>query len=344
MSENTKIAWCDSTWNPWGAGAPRLRGAEASRFAPLKWNKKPWVCPECGGFFSDREAHLVDGEWCGGQPNPEDGWQRRRVFSLSLGDWLDPEIPVEWLVEKLDVIRRCPNLFFLLLSKRVELWTNRMDRAYVHARDNRIFAVRDLVWDWVRGTAPANVWLGTTVEDQPRADERIPALLKIPAAVRFLSVEPLLGELTLGEWLSVCPVFHSTFHVGSGSFSSHGWKWERNNMKGGAWRGTGLHWVIGGGESGRGARPCDIGWLRSLRDQCAAADVPFFCKQVGARAIEETFGHSKECDNDLCALSGGPLDCRGETSLIELPLHHPAGADPAEWPEDLRVRQLPNLP
>jgi len=105
-----------------------------------------------------------------------------------------------------------------------------------------------------------NVWLGTSVEDQAAADERIPCLLKTPAAKRFVSCEPLLGAVDL--------------HVPWGGIRANalqGWESSQN----------GIHWVIVGGESGPGARPMHPDWARSIRDQCQAADVPFFFKQWG---------------------------------------------------------------
>jgi protein gp37 len=132
-----------------------------------------------------------------------------------------------------------------------------------------------------------NVWLGTSVEDQRAADERIPHLLQTPAAVRFLSVEPLLGPVDLDA--------------------------------------PGYDWVIVGGESGPGARPCDVAWIRSIVEQCKAAGVPAFVKQMGARLIEA----------DGCGMHRLP------DGRYRIPLRDPKGGDPAEWPEDLRVRQFP---
>jgi protein gp37 len=107
-----------------------------------------------------------------------------------------------------------------------------------------------------------NVWLGTSVEDQERADERIPHLLATPAAVRFLSCEPLLGPIDLDEWLD------------DSRLSGDGRSYRDAPARG-------LGWVICGGESGPGARPMHPDWARSLRDQCAAAGAPFFFKQNG---------------------------------------------------------------
>src|SRR6185437_14036518 len=151
-----------------------------------------------------------------------------------------------------------------------------------------------------------NVWLGVSAEDQHWADIRVPALLATPAAVRFVSAEPLLGPIRLPfiEEYDGC-----TCGTGpSGYYGMH----ERGcgTEPGPAW--GNLHWVIAGGESGAGARPCELGWLRSLRRQCAEAGVPFFCKQFGA-------------------VLGRQYDAG------------PHGADWDTWPDDFRVREFPRV-
>lgn len=128
-----------------------------------------------------------------------------------------------------------------------------------------------------------NVWLGTSVENQEAADLRIPDLLATPAAVRFLSCEPLLGQLDLEEYLSR------------------------------------LDWLIVGGESGIGARPCDVVWIRNLISDCAVHAVPIFVKQLGSKP--QRFSTSSTPD--------------------QLRFKHGHGGDPAEWPEDMRVREFP---
>jgi protein gp37 len=115
-----------------------------------------------------------------------------------------------------------------------------------------------------------NVWLGVSVEDQKTADERIPILLQTPAAVRFVSVEPMLGPVDLSEWLRVHQV-----NLGPGR-ERH---WTENNYEV-----SKLDWIIVGGETGPKARPIHPAWVRSLRDQCHAAGVPFFMKQMSKRA------------------------------------------------------------
>lgn len=269
MSEGTKIQWADDTWNPWrgcqkvsegckncyaeklvesrmgGKFTTRSRHAENTRNAPLRWNKKPWVCEGCG--------HAIDSPHC--SDCIQSNVHRRRVFSLSLGDWLDDEVPIYWLAEMLDVIRRCPELVFLLLTKRPELCEKRVNAAL------KLFDADQELWT-LGGLVPHNIWLGTSVENQAMADLRIPQLLRIPAAVRFLSVEPLLGPVDL--WSPKYP-------------------WPDNGIGKGsafAW-GKGITWVIVGGESGPKARPCNVEWIRSVVSQCKSAGVPVFVKQLG---------------------------------------------------------------
>jgi protein gp37 len=161
-----------------------------------------------------------------------------------------------------------------------------------------------------------NVWLGTSVENQAAADERIPHLVRCPAAVRFLSCEPLLGELD---------VF--------GPIRDMKLRDVEPDPRG---DGRYLHWVIVGGESGPSARPCNIGWIRSIVKQCADAGVPCFVKQLGARPVldETTNGEDWPVGSRFTTRAGEPQG----RSII---LRDRKGGDPAEWPEDLRVRQWP---
>lgn len=271
--KNSRIEWCDHTFNPWigctkvspgcancyaasldhrwghdswGPGKPRRRTSAAYWKQPVKWNLEAAQRDyECERFQT------------------EEG-RRPRVFCASLADWLDDEVPVEWLSDLLGLIRRTPNLDWQLLTKRPQNWQPRM-RAVVASRGDATWL---MTRDWLDGTAPANVWIGTTVEDQARADERIPHLLRIPARVRFLSCEPLLGPVVLRRKAgSAGEIIHATLN---GLLDEYSRPVER-----------GIHWVICGGESGPKARPMHPGWARSLRDQCAAAGVPFFMKQLG---------------------------------------------------------------
>ena len=273
--KNSHIEWCDHTFNPWegctkvspgcahcyaearnhrfargvnwGPGAARRRTSPANWKQPLAWDRKAaW--------------DLRDAEACARELP-----RRPRVFCASLADWLDDEVPVAWLAELLDLIRSTPNLDWLLLTKRPQLWRPRMEQVVAleiadgPSGADQCYGVA-LAAAWLNGLAPANVWVGTTVEDQTRADERIPALLEIPAVIRFLSCEPLLGALDIEEYLD-------------------------DQCDGGYILGSApIHWVICGGESGPKARPMHPAWARELRDQCASTSVPFLFKQWGEHA------------------------------------------------------------
>lgn len=300
MGENTAIEWADHTFNPWsgctkvspgcancyaeklssrfdtlgewGPGAERKRTSEANWRKPLKWNREAakappvWQCASCGA-----EDQLGDGGYKVGDCEPCTRCsgvarvvkKRPRVFCASLADWLDPEVPADWLADLLALIAQTPHLDWLLLTKRPELWRERM-RAVERfcIRTNTKADARILVDGWLNvRKAPSNVWVGTSVEDQARADERIPHLLQIPARIRFLSCEPLLGAVDLEN---VSPTEPGTaFRPLTGP------------------DGPSVHWVIAGGESGPGARFMHPQWARSLRDQCQAAGVAFFMKQIG---------------------------------------------------------------
>jgi len=192
-----------------------------------------------------------------------------------------------------------------------------------------------------------NVWLGVSTENQKAADERIPLLLRTPAAVRFVSAEPLLGELDLTHFLK------PTLVARDGERLQH--PDPRVPSTGGTWE-HGLNWVIVGGESGPGARGCNVDAVEGLVLQCIDAGVPCFVKQLGARPFQEreAEGGAHGTDEAL-ARFGEPHPQRpwfkGWT-LVHTPdgrsrwtkslqLSDRKGGDPAEWPEALRVRQFP---
>lgn len=334
MSENSKIEWTDHTFNPWigcakvspgclncyaetqnklrqwnpagwGKGVPRKRTSEANWRKPRAWNgiTGEGICQLCAQVYAPitREAHDTKPLFrvctkCEGAVI----YRRPRVFCASLADWLDDEVLIELLADLLALIHATPNLDWLLLTKRPENFRGRMVAALelaANSKDEARFPIRFIAWmqAWLGSTRtgqfepPANVWIGTTVEDQTRADARIPALLRIPAKVRFLSCEPLLGPVLLdnGEtsWLSCSGCDGGD--EGCRSMQELGRHFH------------GVDWVICGGESGPGARPMHPGWARSLRDQCQAADVPFFFKQNG-----EWLGEYRDgTDVDLASLS-----------------------------------------
>ena len=276
--KDTKIPWCGHTFSPWigctkvspgcdncyaeamdrrfggehwGVCVPSKRTGAAYWRQPLKWNAEAERCRDSG-------LGTGDGFRTSKPPRP-------RVFCGSMCDWLDDEAPIEWLADLLALIRKTPNLYWLLLTKRPENWGKRLRCAAVEL----IGKGGNIAHDWlVESNPPPNVWLGVTVENQAMADKRIPEFLKIPARVRFLSCEPLLGAVDL---------------VSAGAMGCNCQDEKRCSGKCSFYRNTidnrRIDWVICGGESGANARPMHPDWARSLRDQCAEAGVPFFFKQ-----------------------------------------------------------------
>lgn len=296
MAENSQIEWTDHTFNPW-RGCVKVSPGCDHCYAETLSKRNPATLGEWG-----KDANRViaaDAYW----KKPEK-WEReaeafyakhgrrQRVFCASLGDVFENRLDLAApRLRLLDLIRRTPSLDWLLLTKRPKNVMPLLHKAYMDVCDPdgagapyEGLDLMDWLADWQEhGSPPTNIWIGTSVEDQERADQRIPALLRVPAAVRFLSMEPLLGpvDLTLqleprldrhAAGLSDDPLAASM--LADAICSGHG----SGPML------PSLDWVIVGGENGHGARPMHPEWARSLRDQCAEAGVPFFFKQWGAYA------------------------------------------------------------
>lgn len=220
MGERTAIAWTDHTFNPWW-GCRKVSPECANCYAEA-WAKRT------GHNFSARRF-FGDAHW-----NEPLAWnraaakagERRRVFCASMGDVFDPEVDESWRGRLWVTIEATPNLDWLLLTKRPHEAAWMMPAAWSVIRDR--------------------VWLGVTAGTQRSADERIPALIELDAAVRFVSMEPLLEPVEIDA--------------------------ERLND---------IDWIIVGGESGAKARPMDIEWARAVHDDCRTAGVYFFAKQLG---------------------------------------------------------------
>lgn len=261
----TNIEWCDFTFNPW-SGCTKVSAGCANCYAETLSGRNPAVL----GVWGPKGARVVAAE---SQWKLPIKWNkaafaacvRHRVFCASLADVFEgPETVPADAVDKVTQARKrlgqlildTPNLDWLLLTKRPA---------------NILPVARDM---WVRFDdsypLPPNVWIGTTVENQLTADERIPHLLRVPAAVRFLSCEPLLGPVDLSGMTIAKP--GNCHDWLSGMVTSGPLRHAREGR---------IHWVIVGGESGTGARPMHPLWATSLRDQCVSARVPFFFKQFG---------------------------------------------------------------
>jgi protein gp37 len=214
----------------------------------------------------------------------------RRIFVCAHGDLFHASVPDAWIDYVFMVALLNPRHTLQILTKRPDRMREYM--RIVADEDEKQTAGRfavamlhgglqdtpadqvDIHWP------PRNVWLGTSVEDQERADERVPVLLDTPAAVRWLSCEPLLGEVDLSEWF-VCPNWSDDIPMDmTTGLRECCRKCDYTGIAG--FSGLPIvDWVVVGGESGPGARPMHPDWARSLRDQCAAAGVPFLFKQWG---------------------------------------------------------------
>lgn len=274
MGEHSAISWTHSTFNPWW-GCARVSPGCLNCYAEstdARWNADDphW------GKTAPRKM-MSDAYWrkplTWDRKAAESG-ERHRVFCASMADvFEDRDDLIEPRARLWRLIRDTPNLDWLLLTKRPE----NMQQM--------------LPWTSPNGWAPGvtyspwpNVWLGITVEDQQRADERIPVLLDTPAAVRFLSCEPLLGAVDLGRMHVGGPCDCGQPDNGVGiEHEPHCGYIEPLNDYGGMAPWPTIDWVICGGESGgKHTRPMHPTWARTLRDQCQAAGVPFHFKQWGS--------------------------------------------------------------
>ena len=245
MGANTKIEWATHTFNPWvgctkvspactncyaerdmsnkkngviwGAGNPRQRTTPANLNKPLQWDKN--AAYDYIDWFDETNLGKDLGQF-----------NRPRVFCASLADVFDDEVDSQWRDDLFTLINNCPNLDWLLLTKRPQNIAKMVPK------------------NWFEKTRH-NVWLGTSVENQSYAEERIPELLKVPAAVHFISCEPLLSDIDITKL----------------------YKGDKCT----------IDWIIVGGESGPKARPMNPKWARSLRDQSNSIGINFMFKQWG---------------------------------------------------------------
>lgn len=257
----TTIQWTDETWNPVTGCAKVSAGCKhcyAEVIAKRFWKDRKFTDVRCHPERLDQPLR----------------WKKpRRIFVNSMSDLFHEDVPFEFIDSVVGRMLTARQHIYQILTKRPE-------------RMNEYFANYARVEIPFAEFAP-NVWLGVSVENQETAAERTPILIQTPAAVRFLSVEPLLGPVNLNSLAPIMPP---------------------------------IHWVIVGGESGPGARPCNIEWIRDIVRQCRAAAVPVFVKQLGSMIIRAPMPH--------------PSDAF-------LRVRDRKGGDPAEWPEDLRVRESP---
>lgn len=265
MAQRTGIEWTDSTFNPWIGCARVSPGCDhcyAARSTPARTLGIVWGPGESRRRTSPanwRQPLLWEKQHA--EFFAQHG-RRQRVFCASLADVFDNQVPDMWRVDLFNLITQTPHLEWLLLTKRVG-----------NVKRMMVDVARQLFWLEFLGTGalPANVWLGATVVDQAEADRDVPVLMQLPAGRRFLSIEPMLGRVDLCEQLGMW------WNQTMGCFESTSARFNHNGYGGS----IGIDWVIAGGESGPDARAMHPDWVRSLRDQCRGAAVPFLFNQWG---------------------------------------------------------------
>ncbi|MFE9387544.1 DUF5131 family protein [Streptomyces sp. NPDC007025] len=283
MAQQSSIEWCDATWNPVTGCTKVSPGCDrcyAETFAE-RWRGTAGHHFETGFDLTLRPGALTA---------PLRWRKPRRIFVNSMSDLFHQDVPDEYIARVWAVMALTPHHTYQVLTKRhgrmrsllgsqsfVDAVWGEMERLSADESAPLARLVRNDVrqrvahWNSPSPWPVPSVWLGVSVEDQKRADLRVPALLDTPAAVRFLSCEPLLGPIDLKRAVRAM-----------GSERGHGLTTSFVHAGGCCRKFHGIDWVIAGGESGPGARPMSPDWARSLRDECTAAEVPFLFKQWGA--------------------------------------------------------------
>ena len=309
MSDKTGISWTDATWNPIvgctkvSAGCDNcyaIRTAHRMAANPNPLVSQAYAGTESGGEWTGKVNLLAD------RLEPLRWRKPRRIFVNAQSDLFHKGVPDEFIARVFAVMALTPRHTYQVLTKRHgrmrSLLRSDNFRPAVEDAMRGIVAAYRTERPWYAAWPLPNLWLGVSVEDQQWADIRIPALLDTPAAVRWLSCEPLLGPVDLRGLLQ-CFHCKTTHKFELCDRMSH-------PVPYGALSKRHVDWVVVGGESGPGARPMHPAWARSLRDQCQAAGVPFHFKQAGSVLARE-------------------WGCTGK------------GTDPDEWPESF-PREYPN--
>jgi len=299
VGESTGISWTDHTANFWRGChrvSPGCENCYAEALVVHRQKLPLWGPPKTTLRRRGKSVWKDVPRW---DRAARDAGVRRRVFVSSLSDIFEAHPQVApWRAEALALLATCTHLDVQLLTKRPENIRGMVPPAWLD--------------HW-----PRHLWVGTTVEDQRRAEERIPHLLRVPAPVRFLSCEPLLGAVDLTMALE-------EFQPLNPDLSQ---------------KPPPVQWVIVGGESGPDARSFEVVWARSILRQCIAAGVPCFVKQLGDNPRTTLPASEVWPSHGLCGkgvqFNGDGFGHYQVTGLA----HH--GADPSEWPAHLRVREFP---
>lgn len=362
MSDKTSISWADATWNP-------LRGTTGL-----------WTCqkvsPGCQNCYAETFGRRFGGlPYRAGADTPrlDAGvlsqplrWRRpREIFACSMTDLFWGQHSFEWIAAVFGVMAATPQHRYLVLTKRAarmreffawmdsivsaKVTVSERDSWLADLRTHEVLVAAGLILEerptYPKGAGPyapwplPNVALGVSAEDQERLDERVPHLLATPAALRFVSAEPLLGPL----WFDAIPIGEVTGSRGAKADvlggSAHFPDSPAQSIPNGSCRS--LDHVIVGGESGPGARPCDVAWIRSVVRQCREADVSCHVKQLGGRPFFGDEGAGMAFDFASGKNARWTADERTPEGLTCWHFHDRKGSDPAEWPADLAAARDP---
>ncbi|GAA5542460.1 phage Gp37/Gp68 family protein [Brucella sp. NBRC 113783] len=320
MADKTHIEWTDATWNPitgCSVVSPGCTNCYAMKLAGTRLQHHPsragLTNPSKSGPVWNGKVRL-NREWL---YQPLEWKKPRMVFVCAHGDLFHDDVPDDWILDVFTIMAIAKQHTFQVLTKRAD----RMREFLSRPEDDLLEAIytnwysfdggaRE-VWSWPL----PNVWLGVSVEDQKRAADRIPKLLETPAAVRFLSAEPLLGPLDLTRldtgsgWVDALQSYICYPTTTQGIYRHEPVDYPS------------INWVIAGGESGKGARPMHPDWARSLRDQCASADVPFFFKQWGNYAPLKSAAQPDTMFRATKSIAGRSLDGVEHNAMPEVWKH-----------------------
>ncbi len=275
MTANTKIEWADHTFNPW-IGCTKVGAGCDNCYAEADFATRRKVVQWGAGQPRKRTAPSTWAQPMRWNAEAKREGRRFRVFCASLADVFDNAVPAEWRAELFVLIDQTPSLDWLLLTKRIGNVAKMIEAPGMQ-----------------KCGLPSNVWLGATICNQTEADRDIRKLLAVPATKRFLSMEPLLGPVNIEQ---ACDIAEAKICAGTWGTMAEPHRCVQAMRHGSV---ALLDWVIVGGESGPKARPMHPDWARSLRDQCQAAGVPFFMKQMGG--IRDKRGVLEDIPQDLRA-------------------------------------------
>ena len=260
MSDHSNIEWCDASWNP-ATGCSHVSEGCRNCYAERDWKRLSTMSKTVyyEREFTDVQCHYD-------RLNQPLRWRKpRRIFVNSMSDLFHDDVPDDFITLVFAAMAQAYHHQFIVMTKRPMRASNWFCTGNRHLEMTRAFVNFKDYCEPVGPWPLPNVWLGVSVEDQPTADERIPILIKTPAAVKVLSVEPLLERVTVTMAVE-------QFHARDALL--------RLNK-------PPVDWVIVGGESGAAARPFQSDWARSIRDECKTAGVPFFMKQMSGRTKAE---------------------------------------------------------